>query len=279
MLWPFEYYSPRKAEDVDALLKEHPGATIFAGGTNLVIDMELDLLRPNHVIDVKKVEGLRELKISTDGPSFIGAAVPVNELIGCKCPTWTCVRDAVEMMATYQVRNRATLVGNLCNASPAADMAPPMLVLGTTVNVRKSDGSKRDIPLTDFLTGVKTTALDEDEWVTGLTVEKCSEKTKTRFYKKQRVRGHDLAVINVAGLCCPESKRLRISVGSCAVTPLLFVFDDDYAKANGLADIEKTVLDKIMADISPITDVRGTAEYRRDMVAHFTKRLLKDIYC
>ena len=279
MLWPFEYYSPKKPEDVDALLKEHPGATIFAGGTNLVIDMELDVLRPDHVIDVKKVEGLKELNISTDGPSFIGAAVPVNQLVGCKCPTWTCVRDAIEMMATYQVRNRATLVGNLCNASPAADMAPPMLVLGTTVNVRKSDGSTRDVPLADFITGVKKTAMANDEWVTGLTVDKCSEKAKSRFFKKQRVRGHDLAVINVAGLCCPETKRLRISVGSCAVTPLLFDFDDVYAKASSLADVEKPVLDKVMAEISPITDVRGTAEYRKDMVAHFTKRLLEDIYC
>jgi len=279
MLWPFHYHRPTKPAEVDALLAAHPGATLFAGGTNLVIDMEFDILRPENVIDVKAVEGLDRVDIVADGPSTIGAAVPVNRLYDCKDVSWTCLKDAIGMMATYQVRNRATAVGNLCNASPAADLAPPLLVLGTRVLLRKADGTTRSVALQDFITGVKRTVLGNDEWVTGLEVDAYGAKTKSRFFKKQRVRGHDLAVINVAGCCDPERTRLRVAVGACAVTPLLFVFDDVYAGAKRLDDVVGPVVKKVLETIKPITDVRGSAEYRRDMVEHFTKKLLTDIYC
>ena len=279
MLMPFEYYGPKTVDEVDTLLRERPDSTLFAGGTNLVVDMELDHIRPTHLINIKEVAGLNEMDLPADGPAFIGAAVPISRLCKSSRAPWQCIEDAVDTMATPQVRNRATLIGNLCNASPAADMAPPMLVLGTTLSIRKTDGSTGSIALENFFKGVNETALAPGEWVIGANVGSSSGRGKSRFYKKQRVRGHDLAIVNVAGLCNPELGKLRIAVGSCAETPLLFDFSQHYADSKSLTEIESLILTEVAAGIKPIDDVRATAEYRKDMALYFTKRLLAEIYC
>jgi len=283
MLWPFEYYRPETASEVDRLLNENSGARILAGGSNLVIDMEYDLARPDCIIDIKKVDVANEFTIKEDGLSTIGAAIPINRLMDCSDVSWGCIKDAVPMVASYQVRNRATTVGNFVNGSPAADMAPPCMVLGTTVNIRKSDGTTRQSPLDTFFKGVKKVDLQENEWVTSIEIASHSKSCKSGFYKKQRVNGHDLAIINVAALCDPEQGQLRFCVGACAVTPLFFDFDDVYkeAKAKGAEGKEamkSAGLDKIMNTISPISDVRASAEYRRELVKYYVTKLIDEIY-
>ena len=278
MLWPFEYYRPETAEEVDRLINENSGARLLAGGSNLVIDMEYDLCRPDCIIDIKKVDVANKFSITKDGPSIIGAAIPINRLMDCSDIAWGCIKDAVPMVASYQVRNRATSVGNFCNGSPAADMAPPFMVLGTAVNIRKSDGSERSVRLEDFFKGVKKIDLEKDEWVTTLSVDAHSDKCKSGFYKKQRVNGHDLAIMNVAGLCDPEQGQFRISVGSCAVVPLFLNFDDVYKDSKGKDECKTAVMKKVMETIAPISDVRASAEYRREMVEYFTEKLIDKIY-
>jgi carbon-monoxide dehydrogenase medium subunit len=279
MLWPFEYYRPETAEEVDRLMRENSDAKLLAGGSNLVIDMEYDLVRPDCIIDIKKVDAANEFTIKSDGPSVIGAAIPINRLMDCSDIGWGSVKEAVPWVASYQVRNRATAVGNFCNGSPAADMAPPFMVLGTKVHIRKTDGTTRSVPLQDFFVGVKKVDVAKDEWVVSLEVEPHGEGTKSGFYKKQRVGGHDLAIMNVAGMCDPDKKQFRISVGACAVVPLFFDFDEIYASASGKDDFAMKAMDKVMNTIAPINDVRGSAEYRREMVKYFTGKLIDDIYC
>jgi carbon-monoxide dehydrogenase medium subunit len=278
MLWPFEYHRPETAEEVDRLINENSGARILAGGSNLVIDMEYDLYRPDCIIDIKKVDIANEFSIKNDGPSIIGAATSINRLMDCSDITWGCINDAVPMVASYQVRNRATAVGNFCNGSPAADMAPPFMVLGTTVKIRKSDGSTRTVRLEDFFKGVKKVDLQKDEWVTTLEVDPHSAKTKSAFYKKQRINGHDLAIINVAGLCDPEQKQLRVSVGACAIVPIFLNFDEVYKSSKDKDECKTAVMKKVMETIAPISDVRASSEYRRDMVKYFTEKLIDQIY-
>lgn len=278
MLWPFEYYRPSDPGELSRLLAEYPDSKVLAGGSNLIIDMEQGVVRPDVVVDVKAVAGADELKLVADGPSFVGAALPVNRLIDCKDMRWDAVREAGYLMATYQVRNRATVTGNLANASPAADMAPPMLVVGTTVLIRSAKGERR-VPLADFFTGVKKTVLGPGEWIFGLELAPQGPGSRSKFYKKQRVRGHDLAIVNLAGLCDPDAKRFRVAVGACAVTPLLFDLDAAYAAASSAADVENALLQAIRDRCRPISDVRAQAEYRSDMLVHFASRLVADIYC
>lgn len=277
MLWPFEYLRPTEADELSQILAEHDDAAIMAGGTNLIIDMEHGLRRPDRVVDMKQVGGCDELDWKADGPSFVGAALPVNRLVDCRVMNLDCLRQACLMMATYQVRNRATAAGNLINASPAADLAPPFLVMGTQVLLRKK-GSERRVALEDFFTGVGKTVMEAGEWVFGLEIAPRGAQTRSLFYKKQRIKGHDLAIVNMAGLCDPEAKRFRVAIGACATTPLLFDLDAAYAASTSAADVEAE-LTRAMADrCAPISDVRSSAEYRLDILETFRSRLLAELY-
>ncbi len=270
MLWPFDYYRPTTIDEVGELLRQCPGAELLAGGTNLIIDMEHGVRRPPAVVDLKGVQALQAIERQADGSVWVGAAVPLNRLVekGAGLP-WTCLQDAVLATATYQVRNRATAVGNLCNASPAADMAPPLLALGITVQVQRADGGVEQVPLDGFFTGPKAVALQPGDWVRGLVFPPAPATVRTAFFKKQRVRGHDLAQVNTAALCCPERRKLRLAVGACAPTPLLFDLDGLCAEAMPLSELVVAADRLVQAAIAPLSDLRASAPYRRAMARRF----------
>lgn len=277
MLWPFDYHRPETAAAVSELLAAHPDARLLAGGTNLLIDMTEGRLRPDHVIDLKAVEGLSEVQWRDDGSAWIGAAAPLNRTPPCGGKGPACVGQAVLTIATHQIRNRATAVGNLCYASPAADMAPPLMVLGALMKVREPNGTVRSVAMEDFFFGVKRSTLQPGEWVVGVQIPEVSPDSQTAFRKKQRVRGHDLAQINMAGLCDRDRKQLRLSIGACATVPLLLNLDELYAAHQGTERLAEAVTEEVQRAIQPISDVRSSAEYRRDMASYFTRLILADI--
>jgi carbon-monoxide dehydrogenase medium subunit len=278
MIRPFQYFCPRTAREVTELLLAHPGAALLAGGTDLLVDMRGGTVRPEFVIDLKRVAGLDELRPGGAAePAFIGACVTLCRVAEDeRLPTF--LREAASSVGTYQVRNRATLVGNLCHASPAADTAPPLLALGAMAHVLRADGSEAQLPLTSFFTGVKRTALAPGQWVLGIEIPAQAEAFAGRFLKRQRVRGHDLAVINAAGCAWPGSKKLRFTVGACAPTPLLFELDDLYAGRGGTVGAWiDAAWSRIAAALKPISDNRGSAEYRTDMAELFTRTILEEL--
>jgi CO/xanthine dehydrogenase FAD-binding subunit len=277
MIRPFQYFVPRTPREVTELLLAHPGAAILAGGTDLLVDMRAGALRPEVVLDIKRVEGLDECRAPNGGPGFVGAAVPLNRLAGDeRFPDF--LRDAARSVGTYQVRNRATLVGNLCHASPAADTAPPLLALGASARVRRTDGSERLVPLPEFFTGVKKTVLAPGEWVLGIELPAWSESPAGRFLKRQRVRGHDLAVVNVAGCVWKEPRKLRLAVGACAPTPLVFELDDLLADGKAAPETRAAAAwARVSATLKPISDNRGSAEYRTDMARLFVTTVVEDL--
>ncbi len=277
MLWPFEYFRPQSPSEVDDLLASFPDARLMAGGTNLIIDMERGKLRPAQVIDLKRVEGLDRAEAAGSGPAFIGAAVPINRIQEAHALPYGCVTEALPLTATYQVRNRATAVGNLCNASPAADLAPPLMVLDAQVLLRGPEGERR-VPASEFLTGPGRTAAGKAEWVLGLEVPAWSDQTRSCFLKKQRVQGHDLAMVNLAALLDPERGRLRLAVGACAPRPLLFELDGLYAEVQGPEEAFGPADALIQAAIAPISDLRGSAEYRREMLKVQLRQALAAIW-
>jgi CO/xanthine dehydrogenase FAD-binding subunit len=134
------------------------------------------------------------------------------------------------------------------------------------------------VPLPEFFTGVKKTVLAPGEWVLGIELPAWSESPAGRFLKRQRVRGHDLAVVNVAGCVWKEPRKLRLAVGACAPTPLVFELDDLLADGKAAPETRAAAAwARVSATLKPISDNRGSAEYRTDMARLFVTTVVEDL--
>lgn len=274
MLGDFEYVRPRTIEDACKLLLDGGGeALAYAGGTDLLVDIRNGLRAPKILVDLKKIGELDRLETRNGDGTVIGTAVPLNRIAeDAKLRTrLPALSEAALTIATYQLRNRATIGGNLCNASPASDSIPPLLVVGATLHVEGVDGP-RNVPLDGFCTGVKKTCLKMGEIVTGIRIPPLEEESRTAFLKQQRIRGHDLAVVNLAGALSPSEGSLRIAIGSCNPTPLLL--DPIETGSHSLDALADEAARMAEAAIAPISDVRASAEYRRAIVPVLVRRLV-----
>jgi carbon-monoxide dehydrogenase medium subunit len=255
-------------------LDDHAGdARILAGGTDLLIGMKDGTVTPEFLVDIKHIPEMRKLEVAGAGTLKIGACVTVSELLGCAALPrgMAALHEAAGWLATHQVRNRATVGGNLCNASPACDLGPPLLVLGATVRALSTKG-ERVIPLKDFMTCPKGTCLLKQEVVTEILVPP-ADGLRSGFAKRTRIRGHDLSVVNAAvalGGGSGGRSGLRIALGAVAPTPVLVAGLDGIDPAD-----EAAVMKVIFGAISPIDDVRGSGSYRSSMVSVMVGDLLK----
>jgi carbon-monoxide dehydrogenase medium subunit len=255
-----------------ALLAEHgPDAAILAGGTDLIIGLQDGTTCARHLIDIKAIPGFNEISVSDSGDLVIGACVTINGLLEAGVPRgMEALTQAAGMLATNQLRNRATVAGNVCNASPACDLGPPLLVLGGLVRVVSPSG-ERSIPLKDFFSGVKCTCCGPDEIVTHVLVPAAGEAAVSAFRKRQRLKGHDLAVVNAAA-SYSKSAVLKVALGAVAETPVLIGGLDGAGPEDRIK-----VLENVMNSISPISDLRGSREYRLKMVEFLVGELLDEL--
>jgi len=270
-----EAFGYLRAETVDealaALAEDDGESSPLAGGTDLLVDIRNGARAPRRLIDIKGIEALQELRVDRQGIR-IGAAVPLNRL--AELPA---IRESIPALATaalaigtYQIRNRGTLVGNVCNASPAADAAPILLVLGAEVEARGPSGERR-IPMCELFTGVKRTCLSGDELAVAIRLPAPSAGLRTGFLKQGRIRGHDLAVVNVAGAFAQDHGTLSVAIGSCGPTPILLETVDG---CDGAADAAADrVLALAEAAVSPIDDVRASSAHRRAVLEALLRRL------
>jgi carbon-monoxide dehydrogenase medium subunit len=265
------YIRPRTVADaVAALAADGDGAVPLAGGTDLLVQMRGGDRSVRTLVDIKAIPDLHELHVDA-GEIHIGAAISLRALaedpdIGATLPA--LVR-AARSIGTTQVRSRATLLGNLCNASPAADTAPVLLALDAQILVEGSAGS-RTIPLHQWFTGVKRTALARGELAVGVRVPRPAPGTRMGFARQGRIRGHDLAIVNVAAVLDAGRRSLRIAIGSCAPTPLLLpALEFDTLEADPM----DALLDAAEGAVCPISDLRGSAAYRRAILAALLRRL------
>lgn len=250
---PFDYAEPRRlAEVFRELEKADGGARLLAGGTDLVPRLKRGVWKATRVINLKRIASLTGIGDEPDcvtiGPLTTLEELARSEVVARRCPI---LADAARLMASPQVRNLATVGGNLANASPAADLAPPLLVLEAVLTASGPWGS-RDIPVGDFFLGPGKTALAPEEVLTRIRVP--SRAGRGAFFKFSPRRAMDLAVVNVA--CFRANGDLRVAVGACAPTPIRVPADPDEA----------------VRRCSPIDDVRGSAEYRRELVRVLVRR-------
>lgn len=270
MLHEFSYAAPETMGDLLSLLSEHgERAAVFSGGTDLFVSVRAGIARPSIVIDLKKVPELSELSFdATDGLS-IGACATVNDLVDHPAvgKHYGILATAGAELATYQLRNRATVVGNIVTASPCGDMSSPLLCLGANVELRSARG-ERTLALREFITGVKKTQIAPDEVVSRIIVPVDRIDAVGGYKKLKRIKGHDLGVVAVAMV--RSGQTLRTAISSAAPTPVLL---PDFPVDAPVDEIQK----KAQESISPIDDVRCTKEYRRFMVDVFIGRLLQEI--
>ncbi len=270
MLHEFSYVTHPSLDELLAFLAEHGDETrVFSGGTDLFVNIRAGLVSPRYVADLKTVADLHEIAFSEREGLSIGACTTVNELITNKTvrERYPVLRIAAEELATFQLRNRATVVGNVVTASPCGDMTSPLLCLGTDVVLVSARGERR-VPLGEFITGVKTTQIAADEIVTRLIVGAGQIDAAGGYRKLKRIKGHDLGVVAVALI--KTKGKARVAISSAAPTPVLL---PEFAADALAAEIQESA----QAAISPIDDVRCTSEYRRFMVDVYIRRLMEEV--
>jgi carbon-monoxide dehydrogenase medium subunit len=268
------YERPRTAQALGSILaNQGEQALLLAGGTDLLVALRAGQIRATVLVDIKGVEELNALEHRDDGSVWIGAAVIANRIVDDTRfhlqhqGLWA----GASAIATYAIRNRATVVGNVSNASPCADTVPNLVLLDAQVELRSSRGT-RSLSVRDYILGVKKTARCVDEYAAGILIPAHPKGTRTFFRKRQRVRGHDLALCSASILHDPERRRLRVAVGSCSPRPVVVELEDMFARP----DAEEAAR-RAMAAIAPISDVRSSAEYRMDMTGMLVRRLVDDL--
>ena len=272
----FDYASPASLDDVLRLLDQHGSdAKILAGGTDLIVRMRAGRMLPRVVIDLKRVSSLRSDIVEIDSCLRIGARAVMADVIADTRiqRLFPALVEAAGVVGSVQIRNRATLAGNICNASPAADTAPALLVYDAIANLAGLHGPRR-VPLCAFFTGPGRTVLQRAEIVESIDLPLAAAASGAAFGRLTRRRGVDLATVN---LCClvKPSGEVRFAYG--AVGPRPFLVQD----ASGvLANPEATAAERdarlreLISAASPISDLRGGRDYRMAMLLVMSRRAL-----
>ncbi|MEM1583425.1 MAG: xanthine dehydrogenase family protein subunit M [Nitrososphaerota archaeon] len=282
MLPKLEYSSPKTLEELfEVLEKYQEKAKILAGGTDLLVSLRDRVEKARHLVDIKKIKELDRLEYRKGEGLIIGATVTLRRILESQLirEKYPVLWEAVKTIGDVILKNRATLVGNICNASPAADSAPALLVLEANVRIVSKEGS-REVPIDKFFTGVKKTILRSGEVVKEVVVPEPPSNSFGRYLKMMRVWSEDLAIVGVAGLGYREGRelRVRLAYSSVAPTPLRIREAEEAFTRDGTMEerIERAV-QVASQRVSPISDVRGSAEYRLNLVKVLTRRLLKQM--
>ncbi|QUJ76378.1 FAD binding domain-containing protein [Sulfitobacter albidus] len=252
-----------------------PAITVVAGGTDVYPAARQG--RPfGTILDITRVQGLTGIT-QDDGGTRIGAATSWSDLVRADLPpAFDGLKCAARQVGSVQIQNAATLAGNLCNASPAADGVPPLLTLDASVEVASAARGSRRIPLGDFIRGVRQTALAPDELLTAIHIPQPPEGAGSCFEKLGSRRYLVISIAMVSALVAVDGNgritHARIAAGSCsAVAQRLPALE---AACLGQRPHDITVNSDHLAPLSPIDDVRGSAAYRRDAVATLCQRAI-----
>lgn len=278
----FDYYAPETVEEASALLREHlPHARVLAGGTDVLVKMKHGLMEPKVLVSLKNLHELRGVRYEPGRGVVIGALTTPNELIDSPVlhEHFKSVSGAAHTMAAMQIRHTGTIGGNIVNAVPSADLPPILMALEATMTLVSTQGS-RTMPVFDFFLGPCITVIEPDEILTEIVIPE-QPTTGSTYYKFKLRRSGALAVVGVAAAVTMDDgvvRSPRICLGAVSPRPVRAFH------AEGLIDgtiPDEELLEKVGLEAAsesccmPINDLRGSEEYRRDMVRVFTKRALR----
>jgi len=281
-LHAFDYATPQSVADAVVLLNEHgKNALVLAGGTDLIVQLRENRRRAEVVVDIKGISEANELSYDVSTGLTIGAAVPCYRIYGdaAIAAAYPGLMDATSLVGGTGIQGRASLGGNLCNGSPAGDTIPPMIVLGGVARIAGPDGT-REVAVEDFCTAPGRTVLAKGEFLISLhfpTPEVHSGAYYRRFIPRNEM---DIAVVGVGAsvVLCDDHSRFvsaRIAVASVAPTPLFVRDAGDALTGQAVSDESIQKASEIaQAAARPISDMRGTAEYRTHLTGVLTRRVL-----
>lgn len=273
----YGYHRPQTLDEAVRLATEIPDARYLAGGTDLLVQMKNGGPVPPALISLR---GLAELgRIESSSRVRIGAGVPLSDVQAhpVVAKSFPALTASISSLGSPQIRNVATMGGNLANASPAADTAPPLLAYGAFVELRDSQGV-REVALEEFMLGPGQTALKPGEILTAILVDQPGEGTRSVFLRKGRVT-MDLAMVSVAAFAQrdgPDQWSVRLAAGAVAPVPLRLREAERAIAGTELDEDARTLAAETACDeISPITDLRATDGYRRHLTGVLVGRALE----
>ena len=283
MLLPkFEFHEPASIQEAMELKKKlGTTARLLAGGTDLLVHLKKKVITIDHIISLQRIEDLSKIKEDKDSIT-IGACVTMAQVSASPVirEKFCALKSGCDNLGTHLIRNRATIGGNVCNASPAGDTLPPLLVYNAAAQLESVAG-KREVPIAAFFKSPGKTDLTEDEILTGFKLPMPLVHTGAHYIQLGKRKSSEINVVNVASFLeyDPGTGKVisaRIALGSVAATPI--------RSSKAEAMLEDKIADESLfyeagevarfKDCKPIDDFRGTAGYRRAMVGVLTKRTL-----
>jgi carbon-monoxide dehydrogenase medium subunit len=281
----FDMIRPKSVEEASRFLVEHAhDARPFMGGTDVFVRMRDGLCKARYLVDVKHLQGMDQISSNWSGLT-LGAAVTMNQVIASATltETYPLLAQAARTVASYQLRNRATVVGNLCNASPAGDTTGACLVLDGSLQTYGPSGERR-IPLSALFLGPGRTALEPGEIATALHLPIPPMGHVGVYRKLGRNAIGDLAIVGVTVLGFPDGNaasgmRFRLGLASVAPTPFVPEEAQSILAERPLTQASiRAAAEAAMLACAPIDDVRASAHYRRLMVRNLTRQALTEVW-
>jgi len=278
----FDYIRPGKMDDAIAALKDKDNPYLLAGGTDLLIAMKTKAVKPKCLIDMKGIPGIDGIEY--DNGFKLGALttvrdVEVSALIREKIPA---LSEAAATLGSIQIRNRATIGGNLCHGSPAADMAVILLAMNCEVAIASEKGEKT-IGLDQFFTGPNSTVLGKHEVLSQIIIPKKMEQFKGVYLKHGPRKAMDIGIVNIAIVLDADfnnrlCNQVMIALGAVAPTPIRAKKAEALLKGQELKpDLIYKAAEAASKEAKPITDFRATAGYRQDLVKSLVVKGIQQI--
>jgi CO/xanthine dehydrogenase FAD-binding subunit len=282
----FEYYRPETLVEASQFLASHSAeARPFLGGTDVFVRMRDGFITPKFLVDVKHLDGTNDLRFDPQAGLTIGAAVNMNQVAASPDVRthYPLLVEACESVASYQLRTRATIIGNLCNASPAGDTLGACLLFNGVLQVHGVNGHRQE-PLLTFFLGPGKTTLKPGDIVTAIHFPLPPEGCQGKYLKLGRNKLSDLCLVGVTALAYPDSTlksgyHFRLALASVASIPLVVTeVETSLAGQEITAEILREAANLASAACSPIDDVRGGARYRKEMVKNLSAKALTAVW-
>jgi len=276
-----EYFAPTSVEEAASLLLEYgEKSKVIAGGTDLLAQIKKRGILPDCLVNVRGISGLDYINYDQIKGLRVGvlttlASIEKSPLIRSK---FSILAQAASTLGTPVIRNQATIGGNLCNAAPSADTAPALMVLGAMLRIAGADGEKI-IPIEDFFTGPGETIIEHGQILTEIQIPNLAPRSGGAYVKQTRRQGADLAVVGAAALVTVDGdilKDVKIALGAVAPTPIRAKKAEGILKGKKLDDkFLEEAGQAASRESKPIDDIRGSADYRRKLVAVLVKRAVR----
>lgn len=278
----FQYIKPRTMQDALQLLDEHKDeAKIMAGGVGLLAFMKERLVEPRYVVDIKEIPELQTLSDNGSEGLTIGAAVALNQLLEFEPlkEKYEALRDCVSLLSDPVLRNRSTLLGDICEALPFVDGPTPLLIFDAEIEATSVKGRRR-IPIAEFIKGLAETALEPNELAVAVHLKPPPANSKSLFLK--HTASSEFSIANVAALCAnssrAEARSVRFAYGAVAPTPTrVHEVEEVFKQKGSTSQLIDEAVDIIKKTAEPMTDVLASAEYRSHILEVLSIQALRTL--